>query len=244
MTTSIRAAGPRPGLVRAGGSRWWSNRWTSRGRLRVSRLTRGCSYDPPGVLDRRPATLAVGPPNIADRGDPSLAESPAQVSEVLAGEHRRDDRDTASMHPDLCLAHLASQVDRAPARCPCAGPVLDLARADSAELVVVEDRAVGHQQLHHRVVDVEMDLEVAVLDSIRAQVEQHGAASGPHVEAPGSGPVPQFLDGAVVSPDRHSLPSDVPGRGCGGVRRGGHVVGPHEVHEAIVMHTLVYMQLE
>src|SRR6185437_938979 len=62
----------------------------------------------------------------------------------------------------------------------------------------VDHGAVGDEQLDHRVVEVQVDLDVAVRDLPRAQVQHGGAAAGPHLEVTVGGPVAELFDHLVV----------------------------------------------
>jgi hypothetical protein len=68
------------------------------------------------------------------------------------------------MNPHLGVAHLPDELDLAGVGRRRAGPVLDRAAANAAEFVVVDCRAVWHEQLDRGVVDVKRDLDLAGLE--------------------------------------------------------------------------------
>src|SRR5262245_52159584 len=88
------------------------------------------------------------------------------------------------MYPHLPVAELAYELDPAAAGRRRAGPVLDAAAPD-AEVVGVDRRAVGDEQLEGGVVDVERDLDLAALELGEQEVEHDDAARGAHVEPMG-----------------------------------------------------------
>src|SRR5215469_1895461 len=89
--------------------------------------------------------------------------------------------------------------------------------AGALQVPVVHLGVVGDQQLDHGVVEVRVDLDVAVRDLRGAQVQHDAAAVGAHLELALGGPVPEPLERGVVrrNPDRS-------GRGDWGDLRGVH----------------------
>src|SRR5215813_1668455 len=85
--------------------------------------------------------------------------------------------------------------------------VREAAAVDAAQVIVVDDRTVVRQELHHRVIDVQADLDLIWLDLGSSQL-QDGAASGrPTVKAAGGGSTTQMADGLVVGSDPDRLPA-------------------------------------
>src|SRR5262249_37079733 len=126
--------------------------------------------------------------------------------------------DTAAVDTDLAMPQLAGEHD-APAagRVPAFG-VLDPATAQPPQVPVLDDGAVGHQQLEHGVVKLDVDRDLAVFDVRRAQVQPGVAAVRADLELAGSGPVAQALGHLVVRGD--------PDRGGAGGVRGVHLSVP------------------
>jgi hypothetical protein len=68
------------------------------------------------------------------------------------------------VYPHLRAAQFPNELDAATAGGRRAGPVLDPAAADPAQVVIVDHGTVGNEQLDSRVVDVEVDLDLSGLD--------------------------------------------------------------------------------
>src|SRR5215472_12585023 len=148
--------------------------------------------------------LSGGTGRVVHGREPALGVRPPQVGKVLAGEHGRQLGDAAAVDADLAVPHLAGEHD-APAtgRVPAFG-VLDPPAALPPQVPVLDDGAVGNQQLEHGVVKFDLDRDVAILDLRRAQVQHGVAAVRADLEVTGSGPVAQALGHLVVrgDPDR------------------------------------------
>jgi hypothetical protein len=70
----------------------------------------------------------------------------------------------SAVDSNLRVAQLATEFDQATVGRAFAGPILDASSADAAEIIVVDARAVGHQELDDCVVEVEVDVDVARFD--------------------------------------------------------------------------------
>jgi hypothetical protein len=116
-------------------------------------------------------TVAVILLRVVDVFEATLAVCLADVAEVPEREHQRQDRDASAVHPNLGIPQLSKQLDPTTARGTRPGPILDPAPADAAQVIVIDVRAVRHQQLDHAVVDVEPDLDVSGLDPRQEQIE-------------------------------------------------------------------------
>src|SRR5215472_774279 len=129
---------------------------------------------------------------------------PPQVGQVLAGEHGRQLGDASTVDADLAVPDLPGQNDTPAARCVAAFSVLDAPAAHPPQVPVVEDRAVGNQQLEHGVIELDVHGDLTGWDVRGAQVQNGVPAVGPHLELAGGGPVAQALGHLVVrgDPDR------------------------------------------
>src|SRR5215472_2737039 len=129
---------------------------------------------------------------------------PPQVGQVLAGEHGRQLGDASTVDADLAVPDLPGQNNTPTARCVAAFSVLDAPAAHAPQVPVVEDRAVGNQQLEHGVVKLDVHGDLTGWDVRGAQVQNGVPAVGPHLELAGGGPVAQALGHLVVrgDPDR------------------------------------------
>jgi len=83
--------------------------------------------------------------------------------------------------------------------------VHEAAAADAAQVTVVDDRTVVRQELHHRVIDVQADLDLVWLDLGSSQLQDDAASRRPTVEAAGGGSTTQMADGLVVGSDLDRL---------------------------------------
>jgi hypothetical protein len=127
------------------------------------------------------------------------------------------------VHSDLRVAKLAAKLDPATRGSGCAGPVLDPSSADAAQVIVVDVRTVGYQQFDHRMVEVEVDIDLSRLDLRQEQIEHDAATRGGNVELALGGPLAELLDGAVVCADPHGFVGAHPGRLCCVARVGTHL---------------------
>src|SRR5215813_7273535 len=85
--------------------------------------------------------------------------------------------------------------------------VREAAAVDAAQVIVVDDRTVWRQELHHRVIDVHADLDLVWLDLGSSQLQDDPASGRPTVEAAGGGSTTQIADGLVVGSDPDRLPA-------------------------------------
>src|SRR5580698_10735915 len=96
----------------------------------------------PGAAQRRTTRLRTfswpasgrSPGRVVDGREAALTPRLTGVGEVLATAHGRQDRDPATVDPDLGLAQLAGQHDPAATGSTDSGPVLDPAPADAPGL--------------------------------------------------------------------------------------------------------------
>src|SRR5262249_60369340 len=65
--------------------------------------------------------------------------------------------------------------------------VREAAAVDAAQVIVVDDRTVVRQELHHRVIDVQADLDLIWLDLGSSQLQDDAASGRPTVKAAGGG---------------------------------------------------------
>jgi hypothetical protein len=106
----------------------------------------------------------------------ALFVSQPHVADMSRRAEQREDGDSPSMHPDLSVSHLAQKVDPPPARSARPRPVLDPTPPHPAQVIVVDPRAIGHEQLDGGVIDVEVNLDVSRIDPSQKQVKHDKTA--------------------------------------------------------------------
>jgi hypothetical protein len=106
----------------------------------------------------------------------ALLVSQLHVADVSRRAEQRQDGDSPSMHPDLSVSHFAEEEYPPPTRSARSRPVLDPTRPHPAQVIVVDPRAIGHQQLDGGVVDIEANLDVSRIDASQEQVKHDEAA--------------------------------------------------------------------
>src|SRR5215471_157858 len=162
--------------------------------------------------------LSGGAGRVVYGREPALGVRAPQVGEVLTGEHGRDLGDAAAVDADLAVPQLPGEHDAPAAGRVAAFGVLDPATAEPLQVPVVDDGAIGNQQLEHAVVEFDVDPDLAVFDVRGAQVQHGVPAVGADLELPGGGPVAEALGHLVVRGD--------PGRGGVNGVRGVHLSVP------------------
>src|SRR5580704_6171753 len=102
------------------------------------------------------AVLSGGAGRVVHGRESAIGVRTPQVGKVLAGEHSRQLRDPAAVDADLAVPQLPGEHD-APASCRVAAlGVLDPPAAQPPQVPVLDDGAVGNQQLEHGVVEFDV----------------------------------------------------------------------------------------
>ena len=136
--------------------------------------TRRCGWSG-GCFASPPACLRAGPRDVPRA--PLARPSPESIIPAIATPPRCTRTSALRISPTRRMVRPSGPAG--------AGPVLHPAPADAAQVVRVDVRAVGDEQLHHRVVDVERDLDLARLDPRQEQVE-HDAPAGKRARRTGA----------------------------------------------------------
>jgi hypothetical protein len=129
----------------------------------------------------------------------------AYLAVVAAGEQEGEGCDAAAVNPYLGVAHLPDELDPATFERCDAGSVFDASLADATEIVVVDVRTVGNEELDGRVVDVEANLDVPGLDPGEQEVEHDVTVGSTDVESSAGCPDAEVLDDAPVGSDANEV---------------------------------------
>ena len=129
-----------------------------------------------------------------------MAQAPVPVrsshlTSVPAGREQREDRDTPSVHPHLGVAHLAEQLDAAPAG--AAVPVQSMMRPPRP----TRRRSSSSMFAPSGTSSLRVASRSRRFDLRGADRGHDDAARGAHVEAAGRRPGAEKLDDATVGPD-------------------------------------------